>query len=175
MPNPLVHIDPANSCCDCNLEHPCAIQPQGISDTVRWQNTALSSWNRSTARSVQEAASRGCSILPAPVTLEPGRFHPWGEGSRCAPISHPSELRQDVSWSFTLQGRYFPEPPAVRAPGSAADGGQHTAKGCQAAPRERQGLPFNAVQTHACISSLCNARKATHISWTTAEKSPHCQ
>lgn len=113
-----------------------------LSDTVRWQNTALCSWNSSMARSMQEAASRGCNILPASVAFEPGRHHPWGEGSRCAPISHPSEPRQDVSWWFALQGRYFHEPPAVGAPGASADGGQHTAKGCQAqaAPRGGQGF-----------------------------------
>lgn len=68
----------------------CPAATGDLSDTVRWQNTAPCSWNRSRAHSVQEAASRGCNILPASVTLEPGSSIP---GERAADVL-PSPILQ---------------------------------------------------------------------------------
>lgn len=52
-----------------------------LSDTVRCQNTALCSWNRSTAGPMQEAASRGCNILPAQSGLSQAGSIPGGRAA----------------------------------------------------------------------------------------------
>lgn len=61
--------------------------------------------------------------------------------------------------SFAL---YFHEPTAVTAPGASADGGQHTAKGCQAQAAPR-GFPICAVQKPGSTTQVGGREQASSL------------
>lgn len=163
MPNPQVHVHPANSCCDCSLEHPCAVQPQGTLVTLQGGKTQPCAQETEAQRVLcRRQHPEGSTFFHHQSLLSQTGTIP---GGRAADVLHLPSFRAEAGWILIIctPRQIFPWATSCHSTRSFCwqSATQKGVSGTQAAPRGGQGFPFNAVQTRE--STTQGGRERTGI------------